>query len=101
MSSRAWQFYLDDMLKFSQRVVIYTRGFDHDRFVESGLTYDATLRNLELIGEAASRVPTDAQIQMPQIAWRQIIATRNRVVHGILGSITIRCGALSKLMFPC
>ncbi|TAG49282.1 MAG: DUF86 domain-containing protein [Betaproteobacteria bacterium] len=73
------------MLLFAQRVMTYTDGMNQGRFVASALTYDATLRNLELIGEAASKVPTDVQATMPQIPWRQIIATRNRVIHGYLG----------------
>jgi uncharacterized protein with HEPN domain len=61
VSSRAWQLYLDDMLKFAQRVETNTHGFNQERFVDSRLTYDATLRNLELIGEAASHVPMEVQ----------------------------------------
>jgi uncharacterized protein with HEPN domain len=85
LSERAWRLYVGDMLQFAQRVMTYTDGMDQDRFVASALTYDATLRNLELIGEAASNVPVDVQATMPQIPWRQIIATRNRLIHGYLG----------------
>ena len=56
VSERAWDLYIKDMLQFSQRVILYTDGFDQDRFVASGLNYDATLRNLEMIGEAASQL---------------------------------------------
>ena len=85
VSERAWNLYLDDMLEFSRRVILYTDGFDQDRFVASGLNYDATLRNLELIGEAANQLPEEIRATMPQIQWRQIIATRNRIAHGYLG----------------
>ena len=43
---REWRFYITDMIVFAENVMSYTDGFDQDRFVESGLTYDATLRNL-------------------------------------------------------
>jgi uncharacterized protein with HEPN domain len=55
------------------------------RFVASSLTYDATLRNLELIGEAATHIPDGARAAHPEIPWRMIIATRNRLIHGYLG----------------
>lgn len=55
--SRAWSFYLCDMIGFLERVLTYTEGFDQSRFVISGLNYDATLRNLELAGEAAVHIP--------------------------------------------
>ena len=73
------------MREFSQRVILYTDGFDKDRLVASWLNYDATLRNLELIGEAANQIPEAIRATMPQIQWRQIIAVRNRVAHGYLG----------------
>ena len=85
VSERAWNLYINDMLEFSRRVILYTHGFDQDRFVASGLNYDATLRNLELIGEAANQLPEAVRATMPQIQWRKIIATRNRIAHGYLG----------------
>ncbi len=54
---REWRFYLDDMIGFAEKVISYTEGFDQQGFVVSGLNYDATLRNLELIGEAATHNP--------------------------------------------
>ena len=51
----------------------------------SGLVYDATLRNLELIGEAATHVPDDVRSAYPQVPWRLVVATRNRLIHGYLG----------------
>ncbi len=52
MSEREWRFYLDDMIDFSEKVLAYTAGFDQASFVTSGLTYDATARNLELLDPA-------------------------------------------------
>ena len=51
-ASREWRFYIDDMISFSEKVIAYTGGLDQAAFVASGLNYDATLRNIELIGEA-------------------------------------------------
>ena len=82
---REWWFYIDDMIAFGEKVIAYTHGFDQERFVASGLTYDATLRNLELIGEAAMHVPDDVRALHPQVPWRLVIATRNRLIHGYLG----------------
>ncbi len=82
---REWRFYLDDMIDFAGKVLAYTDGLDQTGFVASGLTYDATLRNLELIGEAATHIPDEVRVAHPEIPWRMIIATRNRLIHGYLG----------------
>ena len=43
------------------------------------------MRNLELIGEAATHIPDEIRRQYPQIPWRMVIATRNKLIHGYLG----------------
>ena len=52
--AREWRFYIQDMIEFSEKVLSYTEGLDQDAFIADELTYDATMRNLELIGEAAT-----------------------------------------------
>jgi len=42
----------------------------------------ALVRLLEIIGEAANRVPTDERERYPDIPWYQIIGLRNRLIHG-------------------
>lgn len=54
---RAWRLYVNDMIEFSENVRAYTAGLDEDGFLSDRRTYDATLRNLELIGEAATHIP--------------------------------------------
>jgi uncharacterized protein with HEPN domain len=82
---REWRLFLDDMIDFCETVLAYTEGFDQESFIASRLHYDATVRNVELIGEAATHIPEDIMKQAPEIAWRQVIATRNRLIHGYLG----------------
>ena len=79
---REWRFYLDDMIGFAEKVITYTDGLDQITFIASTLTYDATVRNLELIGEAATHIPDDVRRANSCIPWRLIIATRNRLIHG-------------------
>lgn len=84
-TAREWRFYLDDMIGFAEKVVSYSDGMNQPHFIASGLNYDATVRNLELIGEAATHIPDNVRQAYPQIPWRMIIATRNRLIHGYLG----------------
>ena len=86
MSEREWYFYLNDMVGFAENVVTYCEGLDLETFERTGLNYDATVRNLELIGEAANNIPKQIQEANSTVPWRQIIATRNRLIHGYLGS---------------
>ena len=83
--TRDWRMYVQDMVEFGERVVSYASDLDRDAFVADGLTYDATLRNIELIGEAATHVPDDIREAHPEIEWRRIMGARNRVAHAYQG----------------
>ena len=82
---RRWDCYVRDMLVACEKVMSYTEGMDQPAFVADERTYDATLRNLELIGEAATRIPDSVRESHEEIPWRRMIGTRNRIIHGYLG----------------
>ena len=82
---REWRFYVSDMIGFAEKVVAYTNGLDQQKFVASGLNYDATVHNLILLGEAATHIPEHVRTFASEIDWRQIIGTRNRLIHGYAG----------------
>jgi len=42
----------------------------------------ALVRLMEIVGEAANRVPEEVRTQHPSIAWTQIVSLRNRLIHG-------------------
>ena len=99
-ASRIWQFYIDDMIGFADKVIAYTNGLDQNRFVQSGLNYDTTLRNLELIREAASHVPQFVRDNHPNVPWRLMVATRNRLIHGYLGIDNDTVWSIVKIDMP-
>lgn len=79
--SRDWRVWLDDIMEGCCRIRTYTAGFDRDQLVANQLVYDAVLRNLEIIGEAAKRVPVDVRQQMPNIEWTKIGGMRDWLAH--------------------
>lgn len=59
----------------------YIDGMEFSEFSADERTYDAVLRNLEIIGEAARNIPEEIQQQYPRVEWRAIAALRNIVAH--------------------
>ena len=59
MSKRPVQVLLEDMREAAARIQEYTTGMSEDAFLKDRRTSDAVVRNLEIIGEAASRLPTE------------------------------------------
>lgn len=73
------------MLEACERIRTDTDGLNRAAFVADERTYDATLRNLEILGEAATHIPAPVRESHGEIPWRAIIATRNQVIHAYLG----------------
>jgi uncharacterized protein with HEPN domain len=73
------------MIGCCEKVLAFTQGLDQAQFVADAMRFDATVRNLELIGEAASHIPQGVRNAHPAIPWRMLIATRNQLIHGYLG----------------
>lgn len=82
--ARDWRLYIQEMIKCGERALSYVQGLDIDSFISDSRTYDATLRNIELIGEFATRVPDNVQEAHPEIQWRSIIGARQHMAHGSL-----------------
>lgn len=84
--------YVRDMLAFCDAVLSYTAGHDLASLLADRLRYDATQRNLRLIGEAATHVPTrfghwrpacrDARWSAPATAWRMPTSVLSRIRCG-------------------
>lgn len=60
----------------------YLQDYDFEKFKRDEEKIDAVVRNVEVIGEAANNLTRDLRSNTPQIEWRKIIATRNRIIHG-------------------
>ena len=82
---RDWKPYVGDMISHAEKIIRYSDGLTQHEFERDSLVYDATVRNLELLGEAATHLPADVRDSAAQIPWRQIIGMRNRLIHGDLG----------------
>ena len=72
---------LQDMLDAARAVREYLAGRTLAQCMADQILRDAVERRVEIIGEAASRVSANFRGLHPEIPWRQIIATRNILVH--------------------
>lgn len=77
--------YLEDILSAIERIESYTTGFDSSKIQESSLVYDAVLRNLLVIGEAAKRLPDTFRQENASVPWRSIAGLRDIIVHEYSG----------------
>ena len=83
--SREYRFFIEDMRRACDKVIRYTHGLTREQFVADEKTFDAVMRDLEIIGEAAKHVPDTIQAQHSQIDWRKISGLRDVVAHEYFG----------------
>lgn len=82
---RSYLLYLEDMQEAMERIARYCAGLDFDQFRVNELVVDAVVRNIEVIGEAAKKVPAHLQQAYPQVPWSQMYRMRNRISHEYFG----------------
>lgn len=85
MHERNASLLIEDILESARKIIIYTEGFTFDEFVSDDKTVDAVIRNFEIIGEAANRLPDDFKELHSEIDWQRLRGFRNRIVHDYFG----------------
>jgi len=60
-------------------------GTDFESFVRDATLKRAFVRSLEIIGEAAKKIPDDFRLKQSQIEWRKISGMRDRLIHDYFG----------------
>ncbi|MBF0516327.1 MAG: DUF86 domain-containing protein [Nitrospirae bacterium] len=83
--SRDYRLYLEDILEAIRRIKQYTNATDYETFYNDTKTQDAVVRNLEIIGEAAGRLPQSCLLDAAEIQWRKIVGLGNILTHEYFG----------------
>jgi uncharacterized protein with HEPN domain len=69
------------MLHAAEKARLFTRGLRPEDFEQDEEKIFAVTRALEIIGEAAKHVPETVQKEYPEIPWRTIAGTRDKLIH--------------------
>jgi uncharacterized protein with HEPN domain len=85
MSRREPELLLEDIIESIQKIKSYTNGMSSKEFFEDDKTLDAVIRNFEIIGEAANRMPEEIRDNFNEVNWHRIRGFRNRIVHDYMG----------------
>ncbi len=85
MSRREPELLLEDIIESIQKIKSYTNGMSSKEFFEDDKTLDAVIRNFEIIGEAANRMPEEIRVNFNDVNWHRIRGFRNRIVHDYMG----------------
>ena len=85
MAARDQMLFLEDILEAIERIEEYIQDMDFESFASDKKTFDAVIRNLEVIGEASKNISTAIKDENPEINWRGIAGMRDKLIHGYFG----------------
>jgi uncharacterized protein with HEPN domain len=64
-----------------ENVARYTTGLSKEQFLVDFMVQDAVARNIEIRGEACSKISKETKAKIDQVPWRDIVAMRNLLIH--------------------
>jgi len=77
--------YLNDILESIADIREFTAGMTRESFAGDKKTIKAVVRSLEVIGEAANKLPNHIKEMHPEISWQETVDMRNRLIHEYFG----------------
>jgi len=64
---------------------VIDRGLTKDEFLKDEVLKRATVRSLEIIGEASKNIPVDFKLKWSSISWKNMAGMRDRLIHDYMG----------------
>jgi uncharacterized protein with HEPN domain len=77
--------YIQDMLTAIGRILDYTANLNYDQFFFDNKTIDAVVRNMEVLGEASSKMSKELKSKYTDFPWDQMYFMRNKMIHEYFG----------------
>lgn len=85
MPERDSLLFIKDIQTSSSRIIKYTKELSRKEFFTDHKTYDAVMRNLQIIGDAAKHLPPDFRRKHKNVEWKKVSGLRDIVVHEYFG----------------
>jgi len=85
MSERSQKLFLMDILESIDAITSFVDGCNFEFFCADRKTFSATIRELEIIGEAIRNISDEIKLQYPDVLWQEIRSFRNKITHEYFG----------------
>ena len=77
--------YVDDILDSIMAIESFVSGLSYEDFLYDRKTFSASIRELEVIGEAVNNISEETKRGYPEVLWQEIKSFRNKIVHEYFG----------------
>jgi uncharacterized protein with HEPN domain len=76
---------LNDILEAASKAIEFVDDMDSENLSDDDKTGYAVIRALEVVGEAARRIPESFREKHPDIPWSEMAGMRNKLIHDYFG----------------
>jgi len=73
--------YIEDVIGAMIKSVNFIEGMGYQDFIRDDKTIFAVIRAIEVIGEAVKNIPEDVKKEYPEVPWKDIAGTRDKLIH--------------------
>jgi uncharacterized protein with HEPN domain len=82
---RDFTLFVEDIISAVEKIERYTKKQSFKDFSENEMAVDAAIRNFEVIGEAAAKIPKEVKDTYPFVEWKEMTGFRNILIHDYFG----------------
>ncbi len=83
--TRDIEIFIEHILESINKIEEYSKSLSKEKLIKDSIIQDAIVRRIELVGEAAKNLPDDFKEKYFFIPWKEIIGTRDKIIHHYFG----------------
>jgi len=85
MSDKDFLIFIKHILESIENIELFMKNVEKSKFLKDKEKQSAVVRQIEIIGEAVKNLPPSFTKKYPDVSWKEIVGTRDKMIHHYFG----------------